>query len=1113
MKDFKFLSALALTGMLTAGIMGTTSAATPVGLFAKGELVEDAAVVPFVLESKEDKVTVESLKETYNATNITGDKNGVVGTGTTFKVNGETYTALVYGDVNGNGEITTADATQVQLNIAGQKDLTKTQQEAGNVIRKEGSGLTTTDATNIQLYVAQGKAIPDAKPEKEKIETSCTVTMADPYINTENVSSAKATITMNPVLTEERTASLYLVGADGSNKQEVQSGIPIKANTTKDELTFTGLSDLPEGTSTLRLISTPDGEILAEFTVEKHTTEVEKAKIAAITTIRLGENTGSVSFQVIPGESKIVKAYYVAKPRSADETATEASATIRNEFGKPIDPETPSIAIQNNKVENAEIPGLEKEKVYDVFFVLEDEYGSVSSHLCNSADDTASVVSAVIPSDKATKNAPTVSNVKMPDFATETSTTTAKITWDATAVDPEEDNTSTTIYLVTLYKDGKAIATAKTRAGTKELTLDKFGVETPLEVGAKYTAGVIAKGDHETFDAPEVKATNEQTVEDLTAVTNVKFNQVEDETNTAKVDLSWESDYNELSSEVEGFSVEVASYDTTEGEYKEESYTDVAGGTTLDKTWPDVLNGKDTSTLYKARVTVERPEKTLGKINSKPTVSEKAFFIVPTVTVGEKIDSEVTLSIPQDEIKVSGKDAEYSVELYTVTGNGLSTAQYSKVGTQNVEINAEDGTFKVTGLTDKSANYAIKLVATVDGITSKSPYIAITGTLFDQLDITNKKVVTLEEGTRTGKDEIAKTDSGISVDGKEYTSDVTDIKNLVEKLNVGDLLTYTNTKIEITLNGANAERDFGNVLKDKKVSIVGTEKGKTLKSTSSSGELAEVTLTGGEGTFTIDGLNAGKIVVNNGTKIASSAAKDVVVPNGQITYNTTLTASVDAETELTLTSKDSVSVKAGSDSAVKLNSESTSLLTVTLAKGTDSEGEDITEIAGSLDITANGATVTASEDMTEVTTDITVKSTDGNVDLKDAKLKGSQSVTIKNSATADKKVTALIDEIPFVIPTAIEVKEYTKTDLRDLSSVTPAVTEENLDEFNDFIKSFGVNITDPITKTVSGIGKAKIKTTKATSSTANQVEISFSEATVPAGKTAADYVTITGLKK
>ena len=314
MKKFRFLSSLTVAGMLTAGIMGTASAATPVGLFAKGELVEDAAVVPFVLESKEDKVTVESLKETYNATNITGDKNGVVGTGTTFNVEGTTYTALVYGDVDGDGKISTTDAVQIQMNIAGQKELTKTQQEAGNVIRKEGSKLTTTDAVNIQLFVSEGKAIPDAKPEKEKVETSCTVTMADPYINTENVSSAKATITMNPILTEGRTASLYLVGADGSNKQELQSGIPIKANTTKDELTFTGLSTLPKGTSTLRLISTPDGEILAEFTVEKHTDEIEEAKIAAITTIRLGENTGSVSFQIIPGESKIVKAYYVAKP-------------------------------------------------------------------------------------------------------------------------------------------------------------------------------------------------------------------------------------------------------------------------------------------------------------------------------------------------------------------------------------------------------------------------------------------------------------------------------------------------------------------------------------------------------------------------------------------------------------------------------------------------------------------------------------------------------------------------------------------------------------------------------------------------------------------------------
>ena len=75
--------------------------------------INDVKVVPFILQSNEDRITSENLKASFKGDSIVAEENTTLGTGSKITINGEEYTIVVYGDVNGNGEITIADAVAI----------------------------------------------------------------------------------------------------------------------------------------------------------------------------------------------------------------------------------------------------------------------------------------------------------------------------------------------------------------------------------------------------------------------------------------------------------------------------------------------------------------------------------------------------------------------------------------------------------------------------------------------------------------------------------------------------------------------------------------------------------------------------------------------------------------------------------------------------------------------------------------------------------------------------------------------------------------------------------------------------------------------------------------
>lgn len=158
------LSSLALAGILTANVLGANVNATtegeylkPVGVYKR--LVEGKTVVPYVLKDKNTPVTVKDVQseftnlESVNGTKVT-DMNATMGTGDTFRLEGEEedYTVIVYGDVTGEGKISTKDALLIQkIALKKETNVSKEVLEAADV--NNNGKISTKDALAVQKYV------------------------------------------------------------------------------------------------------------------------------------------------------------------------------------------------------------------------------------------------------------------------------------------------------------------------------------------------------------------------------------------------------------------------------------------------------------------------------------------------------------------------------------------------------------------------------------------------------------------------------------------------------------------------------------------------------------------------------------------------------------------------------------------------------------------------------------------------------------------------------------------------------------------------------------------------------------------------------------------------
>ena len=958
---------------------------------------------------------------------------------------------------------------------------------------------------------------------------------------------------------EEKLENIYFyaVKADGTLETTAlnsTSAFKLEAYTSKIPVEFNA-SSLPEGVNTIKVIAGADAEtgtVLAEFTIEKHTEEVDAARIVGVKGERpasTGNNAGSVSFD-IQSDVTIVEAYYAVVNHSNSAPAVSDFKDGNNYKGV--------IAVTNNKVTNAPIKLDASSQAYDVYFLLKDEYGSISTAVCNGSSNNAY---ALIPAGTFNKNAKTVTKVEMPNLEDVTALADAKAT-----ITTSKDMASSDSFEAVLYKDGKPFATC-TFAGassgkTVQVTLNTFKLVTngsttvsSLEAGEYYMT-VFGAGAIDTAPSATVKSDTVR-VTPIASVSDIEYTRyMQDGAEHTK--LSWKTPHNKFDIATPGYEVYVSAYDQTAKAYNNFS-TQISRTQTENPDDSSIIEQIDPgrikeNTLYKARVValVKTPHK-LSEANSLPTVSKEFFKLeTPKVVTNSETSSEATLELQSISSKankdntISGKVPTYSVEVYTFNPNyapsSMTEAQYIRASQydQAVEVNKSSGRFTVKGLTG-GTKYAIKLVATVQGengaVRGESEFVDL-GTKKAMFNIDNKEVTTSTD-TRNGK--IHATSTVVSVDGVNYkVSDYVELSKvaaIVQGLRNGDHITYSTAtpnevKIAIsTTDNVTNVRTLPDKAKDMIVNITGNSYDQKIATTPSY-DPAQVNIIGmSGGSLDISGVTAknNRIVITNAT-VKVGTSKDVVIAEGStVTFSNTATFyTVTASKEtpvnvqdkaLTVTKTDA---NATSDLVVKDFADD---LTATV-RGTGTLNGNITlNGKGNVTVAPSGLTVASTVNVTTV---------DGAVDLSNASLTGHQSVTVTYTQTPsagdNDTVKSFATEVAPFNMTNLEIKQYDYNDATDkaaLIGAIPAVevkvdkeygntdsgkvedvdaTKANFDLVNKYLAKFGLTGTDNNGKSVAKYG-AKITVAQ----NSKLVTITFSTDTKDA-KGVAQPITIKGLR-
>lgn len=1002
-KRFKIVSSLALAGLLSINVLSPrTFAATvndkidtnPVGIYRK--LVEGKEAVPYVLVGSEDAVTVKEVlnsKEFVNVTKFNGtsipNENTLVSTGDTFVADGTEYTIVIYGDVNKDGKVNSSDALLVQEYSAEMTSLDAIQMEAADVVN-DGK-VNSNDARRIKEFAAELEASPiDKVPdtEKQEVVSKYKVDINDNgKINKQNASKTDLKLKIDKTLNKEETFTVKLIGADG---KETVIAKDISGNTLK----MPAHTDLIE--VKIDVSSIPDGKIAGtvieenktetKFVTEKSTVEPNATNVK---TNRVNTKTATLSLNSC-GDSDVVKVYYEVVKHN--DTQPEKIENV--------------ITVSNNSVKDETVAtDLDTDTAYDVWYVLEDSFGTKSEPQKSTITTDSSAVKKI-------KN---IKKINVPDL---TKVNSAEFTWDA-----ELGIT----YVATLYKDGKAIANKKVDEG-KVTFVEKMKDE------GTYKLEVYGEGT-DMLKASDSTTSEEVKVEKLPAVTDLKFSNEE-----GKIFLNWKNSNKEK--EFASYKIELVEIDK-DGKESNPINIDTSNLKTSENKI-DLTKKIADNTIYKGKVTIIANGGQKAKIDSEETVSEQFYKVGQPNIDGAEI-SEHSITLLSDGININGKKATYKVKVFDVnTKATLEEPYYSLKTTKPVEI--KDGKIVIDGLNSNTL-YAFKLIATIDGVESESDYTLPESTL---PELKNLTIVGTEKEAKTeGNVYVVNEDTivlnGNTIDSSNYYSEKLDNSlAMINSLKVGDKVSIENNKIDVKLDGgasANvSERDFTDVdLTETVLNVESNDFSKTLKINN----VKELSLEGTGSIFNLDNVTSKKIVLTNGVEVTSSKVQEYKVNAG-----TTVTMN-----QIKMTTSKDTNVKVnGNVLTVESNTEANDLVfenkkdrEITIVF----EGKDDNTSAqsGSITIKEN-AKVTIISNKVNVNADLKVEVNNGDIDLTEPSLTGDKTVTVAKDAQT--KIKAVAETKAPIYLYNFEMKEYTDEELKKSFG-------ENATKVKEYIASFGIN--------------------------------------------------------
>lgn len=468
-KNYRFLSSIALTGMLATSIMGTTvNAATPsVDVIGVCSNVLSNKIVPVVVKNGADCVTMADIKNSgkFDIVSVI-DANAPLKTGSKFKVkDGTEYTVVVYGDANKDGSVDTFDALYIQENAF--NEFKGEEKVAADVIRKDNSGVDTFDALRIQEYAggAQTRITDEPHtPDSDPVVTDSNYTIKvkeNGFINNKNHNAADIELKLAKTYDAVKKLTGKVIDSKGAKVEIAEFTIP--AHTDTFVVSGVNASSLENGEITIELY---EGTKLVGIT--KATKHVETPVAAKVVASRPSATTAALSLEGY-GEGKIVTVKYKI-----------AGTTEKKEINNV-----------NDKLANQKLDYVFPEGATTMDITLIDEYGN-----------EAEINGVAIPAHGA-KAEDSVEKVTAPDL---TKTGVAKFTTD-TAITGE----------AILYDANGNIVDKKEIAAADNVTFD-------LDKAGKYRVGVVVTGNGTTTTNSEEVFSDFVEVKELNAVSNVEFN-------------------------------------------------------------------------------------------------------------------------------------------------------------------------------------------------------------------------------------------------------------------------------------------------------------------------------------------------------------------------------------------------------------------------------------------------------------------------------------------------------------------------------------------------------------------------------------------------------------
>ena len=253
MNKKKIISSLTAAGILaTVGATGVMAADTETTK-ALGEftnLIEEKTVVPFILKSESDRVTGKDLKDSFaNSSKFTFKSKAladdqVLATGDVVYIDGTPRTIVVYGDVNGNGEVTIADAVAIVRHLTGDEKISPADAKFIAADLDHNKEIKINDAVGIARVLTKDNAYSNiTTAPTEAVEVS---EIKDLTIRKYNVGAGTATLEVSfdklpkgytfEVVSEEANGTDLTVGNTSAEGNTVK--IDVSGIVQKDEYTL-----------------------------------------------------------------------------------------------------------------------------------------------------------------------------------------------------------------------------------------------------------------------------------------------------------------------------------------------------------------------------------------------------------------------------------------------------------------------------------------------------------------------------------------------------------------------------------------------------------------------------------------------------------------------------------------------------------------------------------------------------------------------------------------------------------------------------------------------------------------------------------------------------------